>query len=56
MNLDRRNFLRAAVPASAAATGLLNGVGWQPLLAQTSTAPARVPEAPLTEKTVAEWR
>jgi threonine aldolase len=53
MNLDRRNFLRAAVPASAAATGLLSGTAWQPLLAQTATTATRAPEAPLTEKTVA---
>jgi threonine aldolase len=51
MNLDRRNFLRAAVPAGATATGLLGGSVWQPLLAQAAAVHA--PEAALSDKTVA---
>ena len=39
MNLDRRNCLRAAVPAGATATVLLGGSAWQPLLAQLSGTP-----------------
>ena len=51
MNLDRRNFLRAALPAGATATGLLSGPAWHPLLVQAAAGPA--PEAPITDRTVA---
>jgi threonine aldolase len=51
MKLDRRDFLRAAVPAGATATGLLGAAAWQPLLAQAPA--ARPPQAPITERTVA---
>jgi threonine aldolase len=47
MHVDRRNFLRAALPVSATATGFLSGVTWRPLLAETP------PEAPITDRTVA---
>ena len=48
MTLDRRDFLRAAVPAGVTAAGVLGGVGWErPLLAQGPAAPV------VTDKTVA---
>ncbi len=50
MNLDRRDFLRAALPAGATATGLFNASAWQPLFAQATASHA--PEAPITERTV----
>jgi len=53
MNLDRRNFLRAAVPAAATASSLFAASAWHPLLAQTAPVAAPTPEAPYTDITVA---
>jgi threonine aldolase len=51
MNLDRRNFLRAT-----AVTGMVGGITWHPLLAQTippQPAATHAPEPSTTDKTVA---
>jgi len=50
MNFDRRDFLRAAVPAGAAAAGLL---GSQPALWSQTAAAAQAPAPIMTDKSVA---